>query len=30
MVEGTLRATPRGLCLAAIDAALDPYYAATL
>jgi D-tagatose-1,6-bisphosphate aldolase subunit GatZ/KbaZ len=30
MVEGTLRATPRDLCLAAIDAALDPYYAATL
>ena len=30
MVEGTLRATPRDLCLAAIDAALAPYYAATL
>lgn len=30
VVSGALAATPRDLCLAAIDAALDPYYAAVL
>jgi D-tagatose-1,6-bisphosphate aldolase subunit GatZ/KbaZ len=29
VVSGTLPPAPRDLCLAAIDAALDPYYAAT-
>ena len=28
VVSGELAATPRDLCLAAIDAALEPYYAA--
>ena len=30
VVTGRIAATPRELCLAAIDAALDPYYAAVL
>jgi D-tagatose-bisphosphate aldolase class II non-catalytic subunit len=29
VVAGKVEATPRDLCLAAVDAALDPYYAAT-
>jgi D-tagatose-1,6-bisphosphate aldolase subunit GatZ/KbaZ len=30
VVSGTLSPNPRDLCLAAIDAALDPYYSATM
>ena len=30
VVTGVLAPTPRALCLAAIDAALEPYYAAVL